>query len=86
MIKEGLRTALNNIRETSIVDNTLYARYVEEITPNTNIGEWSAPILENQTILNDRIIYEGELNLNFLFIKELIKVPTPKEPPITIAG
>lgn len=53
MIKEGLRTALNNIRETSIVDNTLYARYVEEITPNTNIGEWSAPILENQTILND---------------------------------
>ena len=30
MIKEGLRTALNNIRETSIVDSTLYARYVEE--------------------------------------------------------
>lgn len=53
MIPEGLRTALNNIRETSIVDSTLYSRYVEEITPNTNIGEWSAPILDNQTIMNE---------------------------------
>ena len=53
MIPEGLRTALNNIRETSIVDSTLYARYVEEIAPNTNIGEWSAPILDNQTIMNE---------------------------------
>lgn len=53
MIKEGLRTALNNIRETSIVDNTLYARYVEEISPNTNIGEWSAPILDNPQLMNE---------------------------------
>ena len=63
-IKEGLRTALNQIRETSIQDNTLYARYVDEILPSTDIGTFSAPILSNPTILNEfmnvliqRIVY-----------------------------
>lgn len=63
-IPEGLRTALNQIRETSIVSDTLYARYVEEILPSTDIGTWSAPILEAQVVMNEfvaqlvqRIVY-----------------------------
>ena len=60
----GLQTALNAIRETSIQDNTLYARYVPEINPNTDIGTFSAPIVADQTIANEfmsrlikRIVY-----------------------------
>lgn len=63
-IKEGLRTALNQIRETSIVSDTLYHRYVPEIYPDTDIGAWASPILENPQIANEffdvlirRIVY-----------------------------
>lgn len=63
-IKEGMRTALNEIRETSIENNTLYAKYIDEIQPDTDIGSWSAPILAMPELLNDfmnqlvqRIVY-----------------------------
>lgn len=63
-IKVGLRTALNQIRETSIENNTLYAKYVDEILPSTDIGSFASPILSNPTILNEfmnvlvqRIVY-----------------------------
>lgn len=56
-IPEGLRTALNQIRETSIVSDTLYARYVEEILPSTDIGTWSAPILEAQVVMNEFVAH-----------------------------
>ena len=63
-IKEGLRVGLNEIRETSIQDNTLYAKYVDEILPSTDIGSFASPILSNPTILNEfmnrliqRIVY-----------------------------
>lgn len=52
-ITEGLRTALNEIRETSIESDTLYARYVEEILPSTDIGSWCAPILEVPKVMNE---------------------------------
>lgn len=52
-IPEGLRTALNEIRETSIDNNTLYAQYIEEILPTTDIGSWSAPILEVPKVMNE---------------------------------
>ena len=54
-IPEGLRTALNEIRETSIDNNTLYARYVEEVLPTSNIGEWASPILEVPKVMNEFI-------------------------------
>ena len=54
-IPEGLRTALNQIRETAIDNNTLYAQYVEEILPSTDIGTWSAPILEVPKLMNEFI-------------------------------
>ena len=52
-ITEGLRTALNEIRETSIESDTLYAKYVEEILPSTDIGSWCAPILEVPKVMNE---------------------------------
>ena len=52
-IPEGLRTALNEIRETSIDNNTLYAQYIEEIMPTTDIGTWASPILEVPKVMNE---------------------------------
>ena len=63
-IPEGLRTSLNAIRETSIVEGTLYHQYVPEILPDTDIGSFAAPIVADQTIANEfmsrlvkRIVY-----------------------------
>ena len=63
-IPEGLRTALNDIRETSIQNNTLYHRYVPEILPTTDIGSFASPILTQPNIMNEfmdvlvqRIVY-----------------------------
>lgn len=63
-IKQGLKTALNNIRETSIQNNTLYARYVPEILDTTDIGSFASPILSNPQVMNEfmnvlvqRIVY-----------------------------
>lgn len=53
MIPEGLRTALNAIRETAVSDNKLYAEYVEEILPSTDIGSWALPILEFPKVMNE---------------------------------
>lgn len=52
-IPEGLRTALNEIRETSIDNNTLYAQYIEEVLPTTDIGTWASPILEVPKLMNE---------------------------------
>ena len=63
-IKEGLRVALNQIRETSIVSDTLYAKMVDQIYPDTDISAWATPILENPQVANEffdvlirRIVY-----------------------------
>ena len=50
---KGLRTALNEIRETSIDSDTLYAKHVEEILPSTSISEWCKPILEFPKVMNE---------------------------------
>lgn len=52
-ISEGLRTALNVIRETSIKNNTLYHKYVGEIYPNSDIGSFASPLLENPDLMNE---------------------------------
>lgn len=63
-ISESLRTSLNQIRETSILNDTLYAKQVDEILPTTDIGSWAAPILANPNLMNEfmdvlvqRIVY-----------------------------
>ena len=71
-IPEGLRTALNEIRETSVQDNTVYARYVPEIMPDTDIGTFSASIVADQTVANEfmsrlikRIVYTQVVTKTF---------------------
>ena len=84
-IKEGLRTALNAIRETSIENDTLYHRQIDQILPDTDIGAWASPILESQTVMNEffdmlvqRIIYtqiESKLFNNPLKMLEGDRMP-----------
>lgn len=68
-ISEGLRTSLNQIRETSIENNTLYAKQIDEITPNTDISAISSVLLDNPELMNEfmgmlvkRIIYTQVVN------------------------
>ena len=85
MIPEGLRVALNQIRETSIENDTLYAKYVEEILPTTDIGSFASPILEVPKLMNEfipelvqRIVYtqlEIRLFRNPLAILEGEEIP-----------
>ena len=63
-IKQGLKVALNNIRETSVQNNTVYAKYVPEIMDTTDIGSFASPILNNPQVMNEfmsvlvqRIVY-----------------------------
>lgn len=84
-IPAGLQTALNAIRETSIEDNTLYARYVPEINPETDVGTFAAPIIADQTIANEfmtrlikRIVYtqvETKMFRNKLKMLEGDRIP-----------
>lgn len=68
-ISEGLMTSLNQIRETSIENNTLYAKQIDEITPNTDISAISSVLLDNPELMNEfmgmlvkRIIYTQIVN------------------------
>ena len=68
-ISEGLMTSLNQIRETSIENNTLYAKQIDEITPNTDISAISSVLLDNPELMNEfmgmlvkRIIYTQLVN------------------------
>lgn len=84
-ISEGLMTALNKIRETSIENNTLYAKYVPEILPTTDIASWGAPILDMPEVANEfmsvlinRIAYtqiESKLFRNKLRVLEGSNIP-----------
>lgn len=64
MIPEGLRVALNEIRETSIQNGTLYARSIDEVLPTTDITAFAMPLLSNPNLVNEfldvlakRIVY-----------------------------
>ena len=68
-ISEGLRESLNQIRQTSIENNTLYAKQVDEISPNSDISVISAPLLDNPDLMNEflnvlikRIVYTQLVN------------------------
>lgn len=84
-IPVGLKTALNNIRETSIADNTLYHKYVPEITDTTDIGAFASPILDTPKVMNEfvsqlvqRIVYtqvETKLFRNPLRVLEGDRIP-----------
>ena len=68
-ISEGLRTSLNQIRETSIQNNTLYHKQIDEILPNTDISALSTQLFSNQNLMNEfldvlikRIVYTQIVN------------------------
>lgn len=54
---EGLKTALNKMREMSVEDGSIYHQYVDVITDSTTIGEFGQPILDssNLNVMNDFI-------------------------------
>ena len=63
-ISEGLRTSLNAIRETSVENNTLYAKQIDIITPTTDITALSSKLFEDDNLMNEfmnvlvkRIVY-----------------------------
>lgn len=84
-ISSGLRTALNMIRETSIENNTLYHKYINEILPTTDIGSFASPLLEMPELMNEfinvlvrRIAYtkiENKLFRNKLRVLEGDNIP-----------
>lgn len=68
-ISNGLMTSLNEIRETSIQNGTLYARQIDEITPTTDISVLSSQLFDNDSLMNEflemlvkRIIYTQVVN------------------------
>ena len=68
-ISEGLRVSLNEIRETSIENGTLYHRQVDEILPTTDISSLSTVLFDNESLMNEflnvllkRIIYTQIVN------------------------
>lgn len=68
-ISEGLRSSLNEIRQTMINNNQLYASQIDEISPNTDIGSLSVPLFDNPELMNSflnvlvkRIIYTQLVN------------------------
>lgn len=84
-IPVGLKTALNEIRETSIDNGTLYHRYVPVIMDDTDIGSFASPILSNPNVMNEfmnvlvqRIVYtqvETKLFKNPLRVLEGDRIP-----------
>lgn len=82
---QGLRIALNKIRETSIENGTLYHKEVPEIFENTDIGTFGAPLLENPNLMSEflnvlvkRIAYSkvmGKLFKNKLRVLEGDTIP-----------
>jgi len=63
-ISEGLRTSLNEIRETSIKNNTVYNKQIDEIQPNTDISIFASQLFSDDNLMNEffdvlvkRIVY-----------------------------
>lgn len=68
-ISEGLRVSLNQIRETSIENGTLYHKQIDEILPTTDISALSTVLFDNEHLMNEflnvlvkRIIYTQIVN------------------------
>lgn len=70
---EGLKTALNAMREMSIQDGSAYHQYVPYITETTTIGEFGSPILDSQNlnVMNEfvsllkKVVYTAVYNKTF---------------------
>lgn len=49
---EGLQMVLNEVRESLIQENKLYAQQIPEILPTTTIGEFAQPLLADSKLMN----------------------------------
>ncbi len=85
-ISNGLLTTLNEIRQTSIDNNTLYAKQIDEITPTTDISALSSVLFDNQDLLNEfmnvlvkRVVYTQVVNIK-LFNNKLSFLEGDKMP------
>lgn len=68
-ISEGLRLSLNEIRETSVENGTVYAKQIDLIEPTTDISALSTKLFDNPDLMNEflnvlvkRIIYTQLVN------------------------
>lgn len=52
-ISNGLKTALNHIRELSISEGKAYHQYVPVIDDLTDIGSWGSAILSTPVVMNE---------------------------------
>lgn len=70
---EGLKTALNAMREMSVESGSIYHQYVDVVTDSTTIGEFGVPILDSQNlnVMNDfvsllkKIVYTAVYSKTF---------------------
>ena len=70
---EGLKNALNKMREMSVKDGSIYHQYVDVVTETTTIGEFGQPIIDsaNVNVLNDfvgllrKVVYTAVYNKTF---------------------
>lgn len=70
---EGLKNALNKMREMSVQDGSIYHQYVDVVTETTTIGEFGQPIIDsaNVNVLNDfvgllrKVVYTAVYNKTF---------------------
>lgn len=68
-ISEGLRTSLNQIREVSVENGTLYHKQIDEILPTSDISLLSTKLFDNENLMNEflgvlvkRIMYTQIVN------------------------
>lgn len=90
-ISEGLRTSLNQIRETLVQNNSVYAKQIDEISPNSDISVLSAPLFDDEDLMNDflkvlakRIIYTQVVN--FKLFNNPLKVLEGSQMPLGSIG
>ena len=70
---EGLKNALNKMREMSVQNGSIYHQYVDVVTETTTIGEFGQPIIDsaNVNVLNDfvgllrKVVYTAVYNKTF---------------------
>lgn len=52
-VREGLKTALNAMREMSVQNNSIYHQYVPIIDDNTDIGTFGSAVMQSPQVMNE---------------------------------
>lgn len=52
-VREGLKTALNAMREMSVQNNSIYHQYVPIIDDNTDIGTFGSAVMQTPQVMNE---------------------------------